>query len=120
MSQIMIVEDDFRNALMVEAMMEGQQISVLRAKTGQEALDMFAKHDIKLVLLDIMLPDFDGITVTKSIRSGTNNSNVPIIAISAQTDNDLPDLLINIGCNEFLQKPFNAYKLQQMVLRYLA
>ena len=120
MYQVIVVEDDFRNAMMLEAMIESDDISVVLAQTGEEALNKLSEYDIQLIILDVMLPKMNGVQVTRAIRESSVTSHLPIIAVSANVDNSMIEAIKEAGCNEFLQKPFNIRELKNTVDQYLA
>ena len=73
------------------------------AANGQEALDALQKHEIHLVLLDVMMPVMDGITATAKIR---DISNVPIILLTAKSETEDMVLGLNVGADDYITKPF--------------
>lgn len=109
MKNILLVEDEesLINVLTLNLEMEGY--SVMVARTGTEALDLFTKAD--LVVLDVMLPEINGFDVCEQIRK---QSNVPILITSAKgTSNDRINGL-RLGADDYLVKPFN---LEELLLR---
>ena len=95
------------------------QISIIRAKTGYEAIDII-KHDteIDLILMDIQLPDISGIEVTEKIRQF--NSYLPIIAQTATKSDNEKDSIVNAGCTDVLVKPFKMEELLSKIREYLS
>ena len=72
--------------------------------TGREALDFVKKGDVSLVLLDIMMPEMDGITALRAIRE---KSNVPVILITAKSEDADKVLGLDVGADDYITKPFN-------------
>ena len=103
MYNILICDDqpDIVSALKIYLKPEGYQL--FEAFTGAEALDIIRREDIQLVLLDIMMPQMDGITSTAKIREF---SNVPIILLTAKSETEDKVLGLNVGADDYITKPF--------------
>lgn len=103
MYNILICDDqpDIVSALKIYLAPEGYQL--YPAYTGAQALEIVKKHDIHLVLLDIMMPEMDGITATAKIRE---ISNVPIILLTAKSETEDMVLGLNVGADDYITKPF--------------
>ena len=104
MINILVAEDDIRILRLISDFLRKEDYNVYTAKDGQEALEIFDKEEISLVVLDIMMPIYDGWHVCKEIRK---KSNVPILILTAK-DSDLDELFgFDIGADEYISKPFN-------------
>jgi len=79
-------------------------MNVIEAYNGKEVLEIFSKNDVKLVLMDIMMPEMDGIEATMELRK---ISNVPIILLTAKSEYSDKILGLNIGADDYITKPFN-------------
>ena len=103
MYNILICDDqpDIVNALKIYLAPEGYKL--YEAFTGQQALDMVRTGDFHLVLLDIMMPQMDGITATSKIREF---SNIPIILLTAKSETEDKVLGLNVGADDYITKPF--------------
>ena len=103
MFNILICDDqpDIVNALKIYLKSEGYGLYI--ARNGIEALELMKKEDIHLVLLDIMMPQMDGITATSKIREF---SNVPIILLTAKSETEDMVLGLNVGADDYVTKPF--------------
>ncbi len=104
MRKVLIVEDEDRmRELMVDYFaMDG--FETFEASDGSSALDIVATENLDLVLLDIMMPGIDGFTVCKRIRS---SSSVPIIIITARTEEEDKILGFELGADDYVTKPFS-------------
>ncbi len=111
---VLVVEDEesFVDALSVGLDREGFDVSV--ARDGQEALSIFSDKKFDLVLLDLMLPKLSGLDVCRSIR---NLSDVPIIIVSAKGEEVDMVLMLEIGADDYVTKP---YRLRELVARMRA
>ena len=103
MYNILICDDqrDIVNALKIYLAPEGYRL--FEAYTGAQALQIVKEQDIHLVLLDIMMPQMDGITATAKIREF---SNVPIILLTAKSETEDKVLGLNVGADDYITKPF--------------
>ncbi len=116
--KILIVEDDDMSYILLNQIIKLTKGEILRARNGREAL-LFYRHDpdIDLVLMDIQLPDINGLTVTKEMI--VHNNKIPIIA---QTAGRLPqdiDSAIAAGCSDVLTKPFKMEDLMDILKKHL-
>ena len=103
MYNVLICDDqpDIVSALKIYLKPEGYRL--FEAYTGTEALEIVQKEDIHLILLDIMMPQMDGITATAKIREF---SNVPIILLTAKSETEDKVLGLNVGADDYITKPF--------------
>lgn len=112
MYNILVCDDekDIVNALRIY--LEADGYKVFEASNGKEALAVLSEKDIQLVLLDIMMPVMDGITALSKIRS---SSAVPVIMLSAKSEDTDKILGLNIGADDYITKPFNPMELSARV-----
>lgn len=103
-------EKDIVNALKVYLTSEGY--NVIEAFNGREALEALAENDIKLVLMDIMMPEMDGISAMVELR---NNYNVPVILLTAKSEYTDKILGLNVGADDYITKPFNPIEVTARV-----
>lgn len=101
---LLIVEDDKGIRNLLSMYFKKEKFNIYEAGDGEEALEVFKAHEIDLVILDIMIPYIDGFKVCQHIRS---NSNVPIIMLTARTEEQ--DILLGFeaGTDEYVTKPFS-------------
>lgn len=112
MYNILVCDDekDIVSALKIYLSAEGYR--VFEAYNGRNALDIVNKEDIHLVLLDIMMPEMDGITAITKIRE---ISNVPVILLTAKSEDTDKILGLNIGADDYVTKPFNPVEVMARV-----
>lgn len=103
-------EKDIVSALRIYLTTEGYQ--VYEAYNGKEALEILSREEIHLVLMDIMMPVMDGITAMVKLRE---QSNVPVIMLTAKSEDTDKVLGLNIGADDYVTKPFNPVELQARV-----
>lgn len=112
MYNILICDDekDIVSALKIYLASDGYQI--YEAFTGKEALEVIRRVDIHLVLMDIMMPEMDGIAAMVKIRE---NSNVPVILLTAKSEDNDKVLGLMVGADDYITKPFNPVEVQARV-----
>ncbi len=110
---ILVVDDDLEIAELVGIYLTNDGFDVLKAYNGNACLGMLEEHpEIKLIILDIMMPDMDGLTVCRNIR---NTSNIPIIMLSARTQDMDKIIGFGTGADDYVTKPFNPLELMARV-----
>ncbi len=116
---ILVVEDDELNQQVAKEILEYSGAIVAVAEHGKAALKMLKKESFDCVLMDIQMPIMDGLEATQLIRMDARWSDVPIIAVTANTDQQYRDLCQQVGMNDFLAKPINPDSLVNTVLKWL-
>lgn len=101
---ILVVEDDFDIGDILERYLKKENMHVIRAIQGQQALELLKVHAIDLVILDIKLPKKNGWEVLTVLRQ---YSNIPVIMLTAMDDFDNKIMALKMGADDFVVKPFN-------------
>lgn len=105
---ILVIEDDVSVSNLIATTLETQQYKYILAKNGQDGIHMAVSHNPDIILLDLGLPDMDGIQIIKKIRSW---STMPIIVVSARSD-DLDKIeALDVGADDYITKPFSVNEL---------
>lgn len=109
--RVLVVDDEISNRELIEAILSSMEIDVDMASNGLEALSKLNNmHD--LVLLDVMMPGMDGFEVTRRIRSGSNDSDIPICMVTALREMDKRLRAVEAGANDFMAKPIDKVEMQ--------
>ncbi len=106
--KILVVEDEKEIADALEIYLRGQGYEVTKACNGKEALEIFEQGNVDLILMDLMMPVMDGIQATLKIRE---KSVVPIIMLTAKSEDTDKIWGLNIGADDYVTKPFNPMEL---------
>lgn len=106
--QVLVVDDEEEIRDAIEIYLKNESMTVFKASNGQEALDILEHEEIQLILMDIMMPKMDGMTATFQIRQ---KKNIPIIMLSAKSEDTDKILGLNIGADDYVTKPFNPLEL---------
>lgn len=106
--RILVVDDEPRFVRLVEANLQTEGFEVLKAKNGQQAVEMAAAEKPDMILLDVMMPEMDGFQACERIREF---STVPIIMLTAKGDEEHKVRGLNLGADDYVVKPFSANEL---------
>ncbi len=104
MYNVLICDDEMDILAPLKVYISGNGYNVFEASNGKEALEILEKEKIDLVLMDVMMPVMDGITATVKLRE---TSNVPVILLTAKSEDTDKVLGLNIGADDYITKPFN-------------
>lgn len=121
MGKILIIEDDraIQNLLKIALKQEGH--NVYAVSSAREGIDYTVKNIVDLIILDLGLPDMDGINVVLTVRKF--NEKMPIIVVSARDDENEKIKCLDLGVNDYVEKPFSSNELMARIraaLRYSA
>ena len=108
---ILLAEDDVRNIFALTAVLEPLGVNLEVARNGREALEHLQEHDVDLVLMDIMMPEMDGLTAMRRIRGEPRWASLPIIALTAKAMADDREECLAAGANDYIAKPIQVDKL---------
>jgi len=104
MYNILICDDDRDIIAALKIYLSTENYNLFEAHNGQEAIDVVRCNDIQLILMDIMMPELDGISATAKLRA---DYNIPIIFLTAKSENSDKVLGLNIGADDYITKPFD-------------
>jgi hypothetical protein len=106
--RVLIVDDDIRNIFALTSVLERYNMNILSAETGRDAIQILeSTPDVDVVLMDIMMPEFDGLDTTRAIREIPRFSDLPIIAVTAKAMKGDREKCIEAGAWDYLSKPVN-------------
>lgn len=108
MFKILVCDDDKEIVEAIEIYLIQEGYEVLKAYDGMEALDILKKEEVNLLIIDVMMPKLNGIRATLKIRE---SNSIPIIILSAKSEDADKILGLNIGADDYLTKPFNPLEL---------
>jgi two-component system, cell cycle response regulator DivK len=120
MSVILIVEDNEKNMKLVRDILQHKGHTTLEATTGGEGVRLALEAHPDLVLMDIQLPDIDGITALREIRKDASLDAMPVLAVSASVMPDEQQKIVASGFDAYVMKPINLKPFLETVQRYLA
>ncbi|SHL88767.1 response regulator [Chitinophaga sp. CF418] len=114
--KVLLADDDMRNVFSISALLEEQGMEVITAADGKEALDKLEQHkDIRLVLMDIMMPEMDGYEAMRRIRADMRHKHLPVIALTAKAMAGDREKCIAAGASDYIAKPIDSSKLLSLM-----
>lgn len=112
MANILVCDDDREIVDAIEIYLSQDGYRIFKAYDGEQAIELLKKEDIQLLIMDVMMPKLDGIRATLKIRE---YSSIPIIMLSAKSEDTDKILGLNIGADDYITKPFNPLELAARV-----
>ena len=109
---MLVVDDDREIVRAIALLLEKEGYRVLKAYDGMEALRILAEADVQLIIMDVMMPKLDGLSAMMKIRE---RKNLPIIVLSAKTEDTDKILGLSMGADDYVAKPFNPQELAARV-----
>ncbi|MCK4974824.1 MAG: response regulator, partial [Sulfurimonas sp.] len=117
---ILIIDDSKTSILLLEEMLkEGKYTSICSATSAKEAYEQLKQKEIDIILLDVVMPDIDGIEACKTIRKIPKYKQTPIIMVTANDSNETLKKSFDAGANDFVTKPVNFINLNSRIKNIL-
>lgn len=116
---VLVAEDDEDVALLITQMLKNEGYDYRWAPNGKEALETIAREQPQLIITDIMMPQMNGIELIKAVRANDETNHIPIIVVSARTENNDRLSGLDAGAEVYLGKPFIPDELMIMVRKLI-
>ncbi len=116
---VLLAEDEPITQIVSSGLLEDVGLVVDLAEDGQKALDLARRQRYSLILMDMQMPDMNGVEATRAIRADSLNKNTPILAMTANAFDDDRDTCLQAGMNEHISKPVDPQKLYETLLKWL-
>jgi signal transduction histidine kinase/CheY-like chemotaxis protein/HAMP domain-containing protein len=117
---VLIVDDDLRNAFAITSILELYGLTVIHAPSGSQGIEMLRSgRPIDLVLMDVMMPEMDGYTITAAIREIPQFADLPVIAVTARAMQEDRDKSLAAGASDYVTKPVDTDELLACIKRWL-
>ncbi len=118
--RILAVDDNEDNLLLLSEVLKVFNCSLITATHGQTALRLTQEYNPDLILLDVMLPDLNGVEVVRHLKQNPATKNIPVIAITALARDEDRASLLAAGCNDYISKPYMIEDLEAIVTCHLS
>ena len=120
-ARILVVDDNNMNLMVVKGLLKKTKVQIVTCNNGRECLERMQKEHFNIILLDHMMPGMDGMEVIKRTQTLENNmcTSTPIIALTANALKGMKEMYLEAGFTDYLSKPVDGEKLEQMVRKYL-
>ena len=117
-AKILLVEDNEKNIKLFRDVLRAAGYETLEATTGGQALKLAVEHDPDLVLLDVGLPDIDGVAVLGRLRTEDRTASIPVLALTAQAMTGDRERFLAAGFDGYVSKPVNIVALVETVRKH--
>ena len=114
--RVLVVDDDREIVKAIDILLRKEGYEVLKAYDGLQALDILAREQVRLVLIDVMMPRLDGLSALMRIRE---RANIPVIVLSAKSEETDKVLGLSMGADDYVAKPYNPQELAARVKSHL-
>jgi two-component system cell cycle response regulator DivK len=116
---VLYVEDNLENRILIQRILEAEGYSFLGASNATQGLQLARDHNPDLILVDINMPEIDGLTMTKELKADVRFANVPVIAITANVMRGDRERTLQAGCDGYIQKPIDVDLLPRQIVHFL-
>jgi CheY-like chemotaxis protein len=117
--KILVVDDEPVSLMLLDTILSRSNFSVSTASSGQDALKQLNDKPFDLMILDLLMPDMDGLTLLEHLRDDAKFENLPIIVFTAVSQNRVRQEAFQKGATTFLTKPVSSRELTRVVNKYL-
>ena len=117
---ILLVDDEEPNRVLLSRRLANDGHRVTAVEGGRQALEMLRAHRFDLVLLDLMMPEMDGLATLDAIKSDASLSSIPVLMLTASNTRDSIVHCLSLGAADYVIKPVNPVELRRRVMRQLA
>jgi two-component system cell cycle response regulator DivK len=107
-AQVLVVEDNEKNMKLFRDVLQASGYRLLEATTGERAMELAAEHQPNLVLMDIQLPDIDGVQALGRLRADARTASIPVVALTAQAMHGDRQRFLDAGFDAYISKPVDV------------
>jgi two-component system cell cycle response regulator DivK len=109
--ELLVVEDNEKNMKLVRDVLQARGYPIIEARTGARAIELAVQHEPSLVLMDIQLPDIDGVEALRRLRADERTASIPVVALTAQAMDGDRERFVAAGFDGYVSKPVNIVEL---------
>ena len=114
-AQVLVVEDNEKNMKLFRDVLQASGYRLLEATTGERAMELAAEHRPNLVLMDIQLPDIDGVEALGRLRADARTASIPVVALTAQAMHGDRERFLDAGFDAYISKPVDVVEFVKTV-----
>ncbi len=119
-ARILVVEDNLMNMELAVDLLRFQGYEIFTAQTGKEALEIAAREELDLVLMDVQLPGMDGLAVTKILKENPKTKHIPVVALTAHAMKGDEERMLEEGCAGYIPKPIDTREFPKAVEKFIS
>lgn len=116
---VLYIEDNSESRLLVRRVLQADGYDVIEASSAEEGLDLAQTHVPDLILVDINMPEVDGLTLTHHLKKNPQFMSIPIVAMTANVMKGDRERTLEAGCDGYIQKPIDVDILPAQIARFL-
>lgn len=105
MARILVIEDSTTNMMLTTGILESAGHTVLQANRAKAGIELAQRESLDLILMDIQLPDMDGMAATRILKSDPKTKHIPVIALTASAMKGDRERILESGCDRYIEKP---------------
>jgi two-component system cell cycle response regulator DivK len=117
--RILYIEDNLDNMILVRRILQAEGLDVLEATSAHDGLALAEQHLPDLILMDINMPDMNGLDATRYLRHKPEFDQIPIVALTANIMRDVLEQALEAGCNGYIPKPIDVDDFADQIFYYL-
>ncbi|MFC1977128.1 response regulator [Chloroflexota bacterium] len=117
---ILIVENDSKNTTLLRDLLQVSGYSTIEASNGKQGVELARSKKPDLILMDIQMPEMDGLEATRILKADATTGTIPVLALTAYAMKGDEGRILDAGCDGYLAKPFNIQELLKQVAEYLS
>lgn len=117
---ILIVDDDRDNLLFISCILEALNLEYVSAITSGEAISLAINKQPNLILLDMVMPDIDGMEITRRLKQNSFTEHIPIVAVTGLTLDKHKQTIQEAGCDGYICKPFFIEEMERTIASFLS
>jgi two-component system cell cycle response regulator DivK len=117
---ILIVEDEAKNLTLLRDLLQVSGYSTIEATDGKQGVELAKSKKPDLILMDIMMPEMDGLEATRILKADATTGDIPILALTSYAMKGDEERILEAGCDGYLAKPYNIRELLKTVAEYLS
>ncbi len=117
--RVLYIEDNLDNLILVRRILKAEGFELLEATSAQQGIALAEQHIPDLILMDVNMPEMDGLMATRHLRQNPALQQVPIIALTANIMPQVLDEMIAAGCEGYITKPVSVDTLSEQILRFM-
>jgi CheY-like chemotaxis protein len=116
---VLVVDDDYDNLVFITHVLDILNVKHLAANKPKYALDLAKDWQPDLILLDMVMPELDGMQITRLLKANPSTAHIPIIAVTGLTLAKHKSAIEDAGCDDYISKPFLIEELETKIFHYL-
>jgi two-component system cell cycle response regulator DivK len=117
--KVLYVEDNLDNRMLVQRILQAEGYEFFGAGTASDGLSLAREHHPDLILVDINMPEIDGLSMTRELKADKTFAKTPVIAITANVMRGDRERTLAAGCDGYIQKPIDVDQLPRQIVRFL-